>query len=60
MPADFLIDEEGNIVEAYYGADAGDRIPFDRVELFLARGMIARAGAKAAERTAAAAPGSAA
>ena len=48
MPADFLIDEEGNIVEAYYGGDAGDRIPFERVELFLARGMIARAGAQAA------------
>lgn len=48
MPADFLIDEEGNIAEAYYGGDAGDRIPFDRVELFLARGMIARAEAKLA------------
>lgn len=48
MPADFLIDEEGNIVEAYYGGDAGDRIPLDRVELFLARGMLARAGVKPA------------
>ena len=45
MPADFLIDEQGNIAEAYYGGDAGDRIPFERVELFLARGMLARAGA---------------
>lgn len=43
MPADFLIDEEGRIVEAYYGSDAGDRIPFERVELFLSRGMIKRA-----------------
>ena len=49
MPADFLIDEEGNIVEAYYGGDAGDRIPLDRVELFLARGMLARAGVKPAQ-----------
>ena len=46
MPADFLIDEHGNLAEAYYGGDAGDRIPLDRVELFLARGLIARASAK--------------
>jgi peroxiredoxin len=32
MPADFLIDERGRIVEAYYGRDAGDRIPLERVE----------------------------
>lgn len=48
MPADFLIDEQGNLVEAYYGGDAGDRIALDRVELFLARGLIARVGAKQA------------
>jgi len=42
MPADFLIDEDGRIVETYYGSDAGDRIPFERVELFLARGLIKR------------------
>jgi peroxiredoxin len=42
MPADFLIDEEGRIVETWYGSDAGDRIPLERVELFLARGLIAR------------------
>jgi len=52
MPADFLIDEEGHIVEAYYGGDAGDRIPFERVEVFLARGLIARASAQAAQPTA--------
>ncbi|HEY4128861.1 MAG TPA: redoxin family protein [Gammaproteobacteria bacterium] len=45
MPADFLIDEEGRIVETYYGSDAGDRIPFERVELFLARGLIRRGAA---------------
>ena len=45
MPADFLIDEQGNIVEAYYGADAGDRIEFERVELFLAKGLLKRAQA---------------
>ncbi len=42
MPADFLIDEHGRIVETYYGSDAGDRIPMERVELFLARGLIER------------------
>jgi hypothetical protein len=45
MPADFLIDEHGRIAEAYYGSDAGDRIPFERVELFLARGLLQRAAA---------------
>jgi hypothetical protein len=45
MPADFLIDERGNIVEAYYGSDAGDHIAFERIELFLARGLISRAAA---------------
>jgi thioredoxin-dependent peroxiredoxin len=49
MPADFLIDEYGNLAEAYYGGDAGDRIPLDRVELFLARGLIARASGNLAE-----------
>jgi thioredoxin-dependent peroxiredoxin len=29
MPADFLIDEDGNIVETWYGNDAGDHIPFE-------------------------------
>ncbi|HET7592230.1 MAG TPA: peroxiredoxin-like family protein [Rhodanobacteraceae bacterium] len=42
MPADFLIDEHGRIAEAYYGRDAGDRIPFERIELFLARGLLKR------------------
>jgi thioredoxin-dependent peroxiredoxin len=50
MPADFLIDEEGRIVETYYGSDAGDRIPFERVELFLARGLIKRGGTASVQR----------
>lgn len=45
LPADFLIDEHGRIAEAYYGGDAGDRIPLERVELFLARGLLDRAAA---------------
>lgn len=43
MPADFLIDETGTIVETYYGRDAGDHIPMERIELFAARGMASRA-----------------
>lgn len=35
MPADFLIDQNGRIVKAYYGRDAGDRIPLDQVERLL-------------------------
>lgn len=46
MPADFLIDEHGSLVEAYYGGDAGDRIPIERIELFLARGLMSRASAR--------------
>lgn len=45
LPADFLIDEQGTVIEAWYGSDAGDRIPFERVELFLARGLLERAAA---------------
>jgi hypothetical protein len=43
MPADFLIDENGCIVESWYGRDAGDRIPIARVERFLDRGQLRRA-----------------
>ena len=35
MPADFLIDQHGRIAEAYYGRDAGDRIPLQQVERLL-------------------------
>ena len=51
LPADFLVDEHGRIVEAWYGSDAGDRIPFERIELFLARGLVARAQVPPAQRT---------
>ncbi len=43
LPADFLIDEKGKVVEAYYGRDAGDHISFERIELFLARGLLQHA-----------------
>ena len=40
LPADFLLDEYGHIVEAWYGRDAGDRIPFEHIELFLAHHLV--------------------
>jgi thioredoxin-dependent peroxiredoxin len=42
MPADFLIDEQGNVVETYYGKDAGDHIPMERIELFAVRGLASK------------------
>lgn len=42
LPADFLIDEQGHVIETYYGRDAGDHIPIERIELFLARGLASR------------------
>lgn len=44
MPADFLIDEKGDIAATWYGSDAGDRIPLERVEAFLARGQVSGRG----------------
>lgn len=41
MPADFLIDEHGSIVEAHYGEDLGDHIPFQRVDAFANHGRMA-------------------
>lgn len=38
MPADILVDERGRVVEAYYGGDAGDHIPFERIERFIGLG----------------------
>jgi peroxiredoxin len=40
MPADFLVNEHGRIVEAYYGTDAGDRISLERVREFAERGAL--------------------
>lgn len=34
VPADFIVNRHGQIVEAYYGKDAGDHIPLDRLEAF--------------------------
>lgn len=45
IPADFLIDEELIIREAYYGADIGDHLPFERIRAFLSAAKRAPAGA---------------
>jgi thioredoxin-dependent peroxiredoxin len=34
MPADFLVDRQGIIREAYYGKDEGDHLPFERIVEF--------------------------
>jgi len=42
MPADFLIDEQGTVVETYYGEYIGDHIPMERIDLFSVRGLASR------------------
>src|SRR5699024_3006546 len=37
LPADFIIDKHGQVIEAWYGRYAGDRIPLDHVDLYIAR-----------------------
>lgn len=34
MPADFLVDRQGVIQEAYYGRDEGDHLDFERIRQF--------------------------
>lgn len=36
MPADFLVDQNGVIRAAYYGADEGDHLPFEQIQQFAA------------------------
>lgn len=35
IPADFLINENGKIVESWYGRDARDHIPLERINAFI-------------------------
>lgn len=42
VPADFLIDENGQVVDSWYGRDVSDHIPLTRVEAFV-RGDIGAA-----------------
>lgn len=36
LPADFLISPDGTIIEAYYGNDIGDHMPFETIDRLLA------------------------
>jgi peroxiredoxin len=36
LPAEFLIDAEGRIAEAFYAQDIGDHLPFERIDRFVA------------------------
>lgn len=36
VPADFLINEQGNIQDCWYGENTSDHIPLDRVDRFIA------------------------
>ena len=45
MPADFLIDADGIVSQAYYGVDEGDHLPFDEVRRY-ARQQVLQASAK--------------
>ena len=35
VPADFLLDTDGSVVECWYGRDTADHIPLDRVQRFV-------------------------
>lgn len=37
LPADFLLDENGKVIETFYAGHIGDHIPLDRIDAFLAR-----------------------
>jgi peroxiredoxin Q/BCP len=36
LPADFLIDASGKVIDAFYAPTIGEHIPFERVDAFLA------------------------
>lgn len=40
VPADFLINESGDIIDVWYGRDTSDHIPLDRVQAFINTGPI--------------------
>ena len=42
VPADFLLDERGRIVETWYGRDTSDHIPLERVQAFIDEGVRGR------------------
>jgi len=48
VPADFLINEKGHIVETWYGRDTSDHIPLKQVQRFISQAPKTRPTAKTA------------
>ena len=44
MPADFLIDEDGTILTAFYGKNLGDHLPISKIEEWLTGSIKKKAG----------------
>ena len=40
VPADFLLDEKGNVVDLWYGRDAADHIPIERIHNFVKQKLL--------------------
>jgi peroxiredoxin Q/BCP len=55
VPADFLIDEQGQVAETWYGRDTSDHIPLERVQAFIDQGKAQSAAVSVAEEALAAA-----
>lgn len=49
VPADFLIDEDGNITDSWYGRDTSDHMPLERVQAFAEEGRQRRENALLAD-----------
>lgn len=41
IPADFLINEQGEVEQAYYASDLNDRLPIENLEAFVRQGVTA-------------------
>lgn len=48
VPADFLINEKGHIVDTWYGRDTSDHIPLKRVKQFIETDAVTQSAARAA------------
>lgn len=40
VPADFLLDEKGNVVDLWYGRDTSDHIPIERIYDFVNKKLL--------------------
>mmetsp|Transcript_4077 Transcript_4077/g.10365 ORF Transcript_4077/g.10365 Transcript_4077/m.10365 type:complete len:185 (+) Transcript_4077:241-795(+) len=46
LPADFLIDEEGTVVEAFYAESVDQHMPWERIEAFIPESMKCKCNSK--------------